>query len=251
MNKSDVIGSLGKALLVLECFSSSTPSLTISEAANLAGLDRAAARRYLISLEYFGYLQFDGKRYSPTVKVLRLGVSSLSSMPLPQIVQPWLDKLSEELKQSCSVSILDEHEIVYVARASQRRVMSVGLMPGSRLPAYCTSMGRVLLAYSETSEADRIISNSDLTPLTPYTLSDEESIREELAKIKRDGFSVVDQEVEVGLRSIAIPIYSLQGRVVAALNTGIPSILAEPEEMKERFLPAMIRIQKGVRRYIH
>ncbi|TCK02935.1 IclR family transcriptional regulator domain-containing protein [Marinobacterium mangrovicola] len=251
MNKKDVIGSLGKALSVLECFSADTPRLTISEAAGLTGLDRAAARRYLISLEYFGYLESDGKFYRPTIKVLRLGVSSLSSMPLPQIVQPWLDQLSEELQQSCSVSVLDGDEIVYIARASQKRVMSVGLMPGSRLPAHCTSMGRVLLAYSDSTIVNELLSNTNLTPLTPYTLSNLDAIKAELEKVKKEGFAVVDQEVELGLRSIAIPLYSLQGNVVAALNTGIPSIIAEPEQMRKLYLPAMIKFQKGVRRFIH
>ena len=251
MNKSDIVLSLGKALSVLECYSTDTPKLSISEASTLTGLDRAATRRYLISLAHFGYLESDGKFFWPSIKVLRLGISSLSAMPLPQIIQPWLDKLSEELKQSCSVSVLDGDEIVYVARASQKRVMSVGLMPGSRLPAHCTSMGRVLLAFTEESIVDDTLNRTDLTPRTLFSISSIDRLKDELRKVRNEGFCIVDQEVEIGLRSIAIPLYSLQGKVIAALNTGIPSFVAEPRQMKECYLPAMKELQKGVRRYIH
>ena len=166
LNKTDMIASLAKGLSVLECFGAERPRLAIAEVAEATGLDRATARRCLLTLHSLGYADYDGKYFTLTPRVLRLGMGALASMPLPQIVQPWLDQLSEQIGQSVSVSILDGTDIVYVARAAQRRVMSIGLTPGSRLPAHSTSMGRVLLAAMPESEARAVIDASDLTPRT-------------------------------------------------------------------------------------
>ena len=155
LNKpTDYIASLAKGLKVIEAFGPTSPRLSISEAAAASGLDRAATRRVLLTLHREGYADYDGKFFTLTPRILRLGVAALASLPLSQIVQPWLDQLSEQIGQSCSVALLDETEIVYIARAAQKRVMSIGLMPGSRLPAHCTSMGRVLLAALPREEAD-------------------------------------------------------------------------------------------------
>ena len=165
-NASDIVGSFAKGLQVLECFGADHPRLSITDVARMTGLDRATARRCLLTLHGLGYAGYDGKFFTLTPKVLRLGMGALAALPLPQIVQPWLDQLSEKIGQSCSVSILDGTEIVYMARAAQRRVMSIGLMPGSRLPAHCTSMGRVLLAALPETEARAVVAASDLTPRT-------------------------------------------------------------------------------------
>src|SRR6056297_2883767 len=133
VNKTtNVIASLAKGLQVIECFGAETPRLTITEVARRTGLDRATARRCLLTLHHQGYADYDGKFFTPTPNILRLGMGALAALPLPQIVQPWLDHLSEQIGASTSVSILDETEIVYLARAAQKRVMSIGLMPGSR-----------------------------------------------------------------------------------------------------------------------
>ena len=156
----DTMGGLAKGLAVIETFTADHPRQSIAEVSAASGLDRATARRCLLTLAHLGYADYDGKFFTLTPRVLRLGTACLATMPLPQMVQPWLDKLSETLGESSSVSILDGDEIVYIARASQRKVMSISLMPGSRLPAFCTSMGRVLLAalrmhspYSNVSKA--------------------------------------------------------------------------------------------------
>lgn len=154
---TDTISSLAKGLRVLECFGAETPKLSITDTAKRTGLDRSTARRCLLTLHAEGYADYDGKFFTLTPRVLRLGLGAIASLPLPQLVQPWLDQLAEQIGESCSVSILDGTEIVYLARASQKRVMSIGLMPGSRLPAHCTSMGRVLLANMPRLEAQAII----------------------------------------------------------------------------------------------
>lgn len=251
LNKStDYIASFAKGLRVIECFSADTPRLSITDVAGATGLDRATARRCLLTLHAEGYAEYDGKFFTLTPKTLRLGMGALASLPLPQIVQPWLDQLAEQIGQSCSVSILDGGEIVYIARAAQKRVMSIGLMPGSRLPAHRTSMGRVLLAQLPEDEARAIVEAADLTPATPLSLTDPEDIMDRLVQIRRDGFALIDQEIEIGLRSIAVPVFDARGRVVAALNTGMAATQERVEDLVETYLPALQKVQSGLRRVL-
>lgn len=251
LNKTDFVGSLAKGLRVLEAFSADRPRLAISEVAEATGLDRATARRCLLTLHELGYAAYDGKFFTLTPKVLRLGMGALAALPLAQLVQPWIDHLSEQIGQSTSVSILDETEIVYLARAAQRRVMSIGLMPGSRLPAHCTSMGRVLLAALPEEEARALVERSDLTPRTAMSVTAPGQIMERIAEVRRQGYALIDQEVELGLRSIAVPLYSASGRVVASLNTGVAAVQAAPEELVTLYLPALLKVQDGLRRVLH
>lgn len=249
-NKTDIIGSLAKGLRVLECFDAERPRLAIVDVAEATGLDRATARRCLLTLHDAGYAEYDGKFFSLTPRVLRLGMGALATLPLPHIVQPWLDQLSDQIGQSCSVSILDEHEIVYIARAAQRRVMSIGLMPGSRLPAHCTSMGRVLLSTLPTNELDQIIEEADLTPRTTKSMTDPKAIIAEILKIGKQGFCVIDQEVELGLRSLAVPVYNARGKVVAALNIGMAAVQNKPNDLVDLYLKDLIKVQDGLRRVL-
>ncbi|MBE9635265.1 IclR family transcriptional regulator [Salipiger mangrovisoli] len=251
LNKpTDFIASLAKGLQVIECFRAETPRLSIAQVAERTGLDRATARRCLLTLHRLGYADYDGKFFQLTPRILRLGMGALAALPLPQLVQPWLDQLSEQIGQSSSVSILDETEIVYLARAAQRKVMSIGLMPGSRLPAHCTSMGRVLLAALPEPEMRALLERSDLTPRTPRALTDPAEIAARIAQVRSQGFAIIDQEVEMGLRSIAVPLYNAHGLVVAALNTGLPATQAEPEALAQDYLPALLKVQAGLRRVL-
>lgn len=251
LNKTDLIASLGKGLKVLECFGAEQPRRAIADVSEATGLDRATARRCLLTLHHLGYADYDGKYFSLTPRVLRLGMGALAALPLPQIVQPWLDQLSEQIGQSVSVSILDETEIVYVARAAQRRVMSIGLMPGSRLPAHCTSMGRVLLAALPEAEARAVVEASDLAPRTPRSLTDPEEIMRAIEKADAQGHALVDQEAELGLRSLAVPVFNSRGKVVAALNTGVAAIQPDPDEVVRLYLPALQKVQEGIRRVLN
>ncbi|MGO4338765.1 IclR family transcriptional regulator C-terminal domain-containing protein [Labrys sp. KB_33_2] len=242
ISERDIMGGLAKGLAVIETFTAERPRQSIAEVSAASGLDRATARRCLLTLAYQGYADYDGKFFTLTPRILRLGTACLATMPLPQIVQPMLDRLSEEIGESSSVSILDGSEIVYVARAAQRKVMSVVLMPGSRLPAYCTSMGRVLLAGLPESEARAILGTDTLPARTSRTLTDPEAVVAELVRVRAQGYAAIDQEVEEGLRSVAVPLLNVRGRVIAALNTGLPAS-GPVADLTSRYLPALLAVQ--------
>lgn len=244
----DIMGGLAKGLSVIETFTAERPRQSISEVSVASGLDRATARRCLLTLAHLGYADYDGKFFTLTPRVLRLGTACLATMPLPQLVQPLLDRLSEQLGESSSVSILDGTDIVYVARAAQKKVMSIGLMPGSRLPAYCTSMGRVLLAALPEAAAGEILSQAPLPARTSHTLTDPKALVAEFARVRLQGHAIVDQEVELGLRSIAIPLYNSRGQTVAAMNVGVAASRTEAEDMTRLYLPAMIDVQAELRK---
>ncbi len=243
VKERDIMGGLAKGLKVIEAFTAEHPRLSISEAAEISGYDRATTRRCLLTLAELGYCAYDGKYFTVTPRVLRLGTGCLASMPLPRIVQPWLDRLSEEIGQSTSVSILDDGDIVYVARASQRRVMSIALMPGSRLPAYCTSMGRVLLAALPPERALELLSAEPLVQRTARSQTDVGELQRILQDVKAAGYASIDQEVEVGLRSIAVPLAGARGQTLAALNVGLAATEEPMQAMVSRYLPALLRIK--------
>ncbi|MFD1913025.1 IclR family transcriptional regulator domain-containing protein [Halodurantibacterium flavum] len=247
MTDKNHMGGLAKGLRVIEAFEADRPRLTIAEAAQAAGLDRATARRCLLTLTELGYASYDGKFFALTPRVLRLGMACLASMPLPALVQPALDRLSQMLGESTSVSILDGDEIVYVARAAQRKVMSISLMPGSRLPAFCTSMGRVLLAALPETEARTRLALRPLAARTPLTETDPAAIMARLALVREQGYALIDQEVELGLRSIAVPLTDTHGHVVAALNLGLPATQADVSDLARRYLPALRDVQQELR----
>lgn len=246
IKERDMMGGLAKGLKIIEAFTADHPRLSISEASDLTGLDRATARRCLLTLAELGYAAYDGKFFTVTPRVLRLGTGCLATMPLPRIVQPILDQLSQQIGQSTSVSILDETEIVYVARAAHTRVMSIALMPGSRLPAYCTSMGRVLLATLSTDEQRATLEASTLIARTEHTKTDIGILLSELEQVRAQGYSQIDQEVELGLRSIAVPVRTMHNKTVAALNVGLAASVATNEEIIERFLPPLLKVQSDL-----
>ncbi|WP_341235954.1 IclR family transcriptional regulator C-terminal domain-containing protein [uncultured Sulfitobacter sp.] len=247
---SDTISSLAKGLRVLECFGEDTPKLSITDTAKQTGLDRSTARRCLLTLHTEGYADYDGKYFTLTPRVLRLGLGAIASLPLPQLVQPWLDQLTEQIGESCSVSILDGTEIVYLARAAQKRVMSIGLMPGSRLPAHCTSMGRVLLANLPRPEAAAIIDASDLAPRTVHSITDPAEIMARVDQARTTGYVFIDQEVEIGLCSLAVPLIDHRGKVLAALNTGMAATPARAQTAISSYLPKLLSVQSGLKRVL-
>lgn len=243
----DLMGGFAKGLRVIEAFGLAEPRLTITDVAEAAELDRATARRCLLTLVDLGYATHDGKFFTLTPKVSRLGQAWLQGMPLAALIQPHLDRLSEAVGQSSSASVLDGTEIVYVARASQRRVMSINLMPGSRLPAWCASMGRVLLAALPETEARAVLMASDLRANTPHTITAPDRLMAELLRVRMQGHAVIDQELELGLCSIAVPVMNDRGRVVAALNIGAPAAQVPAAELAPRFLAALVEVQVALR----
>jgi IclR family transcriptional regulator, pca regulon regulatory protein len=247
MRETDFMGGFAKGLKIIEAFDEGAQRLSISEASKLSGLDRATARRCLLTLSQLGYADYDGKFFSLTPKILRLGHAWLSVTPLPAILQPHLDQLSEKIGQSASASVLDGIEIVYIARASQRRVMSINLTAGSRLPCFSASMGRVLLAALSDQEVRDMLDRSVLVANTPLTKTDPEELMAEISAVRAKGYAIIDQELEMGLCSIAVPVYDDRGKVVAAINIGAPAALIPASEMVTRFLPALLAAQAALR----
>jgi IclR family transcriptional regulator, pca regulon regulatory protein len=246
----DRIGGFAKGLQVIEAFGHERPRLTIAEVSRRTGLERATARRYLLTLVGAGYAEFDGKFFTLTPRILRLGYAYLSTTPLPTILQPFLEDVTKATDESSSACVLDGTDIVYIARSAQRRVMSIGLQVGSRLPAYCTSMGRVLLAALPDDAVVERLAQSSISKMTVHTLTDIKSIMAEIANVRERGYSVVDQELELGLRALSVPVYDASGRTVAAMNVGIQAARASASEMVDRFLPPLRQAQAGLRRLI-
>lgn len=250
MREGDIINGLVKGLAVIACFDEEHASQSITDVSNRTGLERATARRCLLTLTQLGYATYDGKFFRLTPRVLNLGHSYLAATPLPRLIQPFLEELSAKINESSSAAILDNAEILYIARASYRRVMSINLGAGARLPAYCTSMGRILLAALPPAQARTILDGSDLVSYTHKTKSDLDAITTELAVVAAQGFAVIDEELELGLCSIAIPLYNAQGDIVAALNVGAQSARASTSHMIAKFLPLMRKIQSEVRQVL-
>lgn len=242
MLERDIMGGLAKGLSVIEAFTADKPRQSIAEVSVASGLDRATTRRCLLTLAHLGYADYDGKYFTLTPRILRLGTACLATMPLPQLVQPMLDDLSDRLGESSSVSILDGAEIVYVARAAQRKVMSIGLMPGSRLPAYCTSMGRVLLAALPPEDAKHRLESLPLIARTRFTRTDVDAILSEITAVRIQGYCLIDQEVEIGLRSIAVPLVNARGKTVAAMNVGLPATQNSVSDLLD-YLAPMLSVQ--------
>ncbi|MGL3606851.1 IclR family transcriptional regulator domain-containing protein [Rhizobium sp. G187] len=247
MGERDLMGGFAKGLKVIEAFGPERQRLSITEAAEISGLDRATARRCLLTLADQGYADYDGKFFALTPKVLRLGHAWLSATPLPILLQPHLDQLSEAVGHSASASVLDGTEIVYIARASQKRVMSINLMPGSRLPAYSASMGRVLLAALSDTDVATILDASVLKAHTVHTLTEKSALMAEIARVRSQGYAVIDQELEIGLCSIAVPVRNERGRVVAAINVGAPAAVLPASELGLHCLGPMQALQARLR----
>ena len=243
----DFIAGLAKGLAVIELFDDEHERLTIAETAAMSGLSSAAARRSLHTLARLGYVAFDGKFFTLTARVLKLGHAFLSSTPLPQLFQPFLEEVSEQVHESCSAAVLDGDEIVYIARSATKRIMSVGVTVGSRLPAYCTSMGRVLLAGLDPSESRRRIERAERRRLTPRTHVSVAELTGAVADARGQGFAIVDQELEMGLTSIAVPVLNRRGTVVAAFNVGVQSQRVGTDTLRRDVLPRLLAMQERLR----
>jgi len=229
--------SLARGLIVIQAFTQQSPQMTISQLSIKTGLSRAAVRRCLYTLTKLGFAGAeDGSRYSLRPRMLTLSHTYTTSNTLAAAAQPILERMSAALQESFSVATLDGEDIVYIARTQVNRVMAVDLHIGSRLPAYCTSMGRILLAYLPAEQLEQYFAKVNLIPHTTRTITSVEKLRLILRNIRRNGYAICDQEYEVGLRSIAVPVYSSSGRVVATLNLSGNAPRISVLEMQSRFL---------------
>lgn len=240
MEEKDFVQSLERGLAVLQAFSQHQPAMTLADVARATGLSRPTARRLLLTLEHLGYVQLDGRHFRLTARVLNIGYAYLSSLDLADVAQPEMEALVERTHESCSAAVLDRTEIVYVARVPAKRIMGPSLGLGSRLPAYATSMGRVLLAGRSGGELDTALAASDLRPLTPRTLTERAALKAEIAQVREQGWALVDQELELGLRSIAAPLRNRPGCVVAALNVSAHASRIDLSRLTDEFLPALL-----------
>ena len=238
----DRMGGFAKGLSVIEAFGEGRNRLTIAEVARLSGLDRASARRCLLTLVERQYATSDDRYFELTPRILKLGHSYLAAS-LPRLIRPALDQLADQLRESCSAAVLDGTEVVYIARSSHHRIMGTGLHPGSRLPAYCTSLGRVLLAALPRAQAKELIDASDRQSFTDKTLTAPNLLMAEIDRVRDQGFSFIDQELENNSRSFAVPIRNYDGNTVAAVTVGLHVSRSTPERVETEILPALLSMQ--------
>jgi IclR family pca regulon transcriptional regulator len=236
---TDFIESLDRGLRVLELFGGGQPPMTLSDLARAADLPRATARRILFTLERAGFVASDGKLFRLTPRVLVLASAYLASNHVVSVLQPALDKLSADAQEISSMAILDGNDVVFIARASPTRVFSSGIDIGYRLPAFCTSVGRVLLSRLSDDELAATLGAMDLVPLTPFTVTDKTRLLRTIRSDRAQGYSLVDREAEPGFRSISVPVRRYDGEIVAAINMGAHVDRVSASEMIERFLPPL------------
>lgn len=235
----DFVLSLARGLRVIESFEGHQDGRSIAEISNSIGLSRAAIRRILRTLELLGYVERSRQVYRLKTQVLRLGFSFLSSSSVVEAARPILEQISEQLHESSSMSMLDGGEIVYVARSAASRILAAGLSVGSRLPAYCTSMGRVLLASLAEDQFNAYLRNLKPRAYTPKTLTRIPQIKKAILQVRIEGYAIVDEELEAGLRSIAVPVYTRSNRVVAAINVGTHVSRVDRNTLIRKCLPAL------------
>jgi IclR family pca regulon transcriptional regulator len=234
------VQSLERGLAVIRAFDEHNPELTLSDVARSTGLTRAAARRFLLTLADLGYVRTDGRWFTLSPRILELGYAYLSSLSLPEVAEPHLERLVAEVHESSSVSVLDGEDIVYVARVPTARIMTVSINVGTRFPAYATSMGRVLLSQLPDDELEAYLEHVELVPLSPRTVTSRDALRGALAKVRSQGWALVDQELEEGLRSIAAPIRDRAGRTVAAVNLSAHASRMSIEQGRRRLVPPLL-----------
>ncbi|MCQ4327317.1 IclR family transcriptional regulator [Stutzerimonas stutzeri] len=234
------MSSLARGLAVVNAFQERKRHLTIAQISHRTEIPRAAVRRCLYTLMQLGYVTTDGRTYSLLPKVLTLGHAYLSSTPLAVSAQPFLDRISEQLHEACNLATLEGEQVLYLARSAvPQRLISVDLSVGSRLPAYCTSMGRILLAARSDEELRDYLAHADLQMKTSRTLYTPEALLECLQQVRAQGWCIVDQELEQGLRSIAVPVYDSTGHVLAAMNVSTHAGRVSASELEKRFLPIL------------
>ena len=246
MNPRDHVSSLARGLEVLRAFNRTRRKMTLSEVAAETDNSRAGARRILLTLVHEGYAVADGKLFDLTPQVLELGFSVLSSKGAWDIARPFIDHLSEELRESCSAAVLDKFDVVYVSGAQYHRVISVGITVGARFPAHCTATGRVLLAAQPEEAWPAMLQNIQLTKLTDRTVTKKAEFRNVLEDVRDKGWSLVDQELEIGLMSIAVPLRNSAGGLVGAINVGVPTVRMSPADMESHVLPRLLETASSI-----
>lgn len=238
--------SLARGLAVIKAFSDHRRAMTIAQLSLKTGIPRAAVRRCLYTLKQLGYADSEANNFFLKPSILALGYAYLSSTPLTVAAQPYLNELSHRAKESCVLAVLDNYEVMYVARSDAPRVLSLAMNTGSRMPAHCTALGRVLLAGLSAAQLDRYFSAVTLSSYTPRTITSEHKLRDILFEVRQRGFAVVDEEMEIGLRSIAVPVRGASGATVAALGIGAQVARISRDAIEDQFLHVLLNASNEI-----
>jgi IclR family pca regulon transcriptional regulator len=244
----EFLEALARGIRVIEAFSRERKQLTLSDAARIVDLPRASVRRTLTTLVTLGYAETDGRLFRLTPRILTLASAYLSSNAVSDIIQPALERLSADVKEACSCAVLDGDDVVMVAHASPNRLVAVSAQIGLRLPAYASSLGRVMLSAMDDDTLDKLLAHTKPVKLTPSTLTDKSEIRKAILKVRKDGYALVDQGVESGFRSISVPLRRRDGKIIAALNIGVHS--APLDVMRKTFLPKLAATAEALRQQL-
>lgn len=251
----DFVQSLERGLAVIRAFGPGRSQLTLTEVARATGLARAVARRFLLTLAELGYVRTDGREFSLRPRVLELGYAYLSGLTMAEIAQPHVEDLVAQVHESSSISVLDGEDIVYVVRVPTSRIMTVAISIGTRFPAYCTSMGRVLLAAKDDADLRRYLEEVSLVAHTKHTITDRHTLRQVLAEVRTRGYALVREELEDGLASIAVPVHDSSGAVAAAMNVSTNARRVDPSALVPHILPflreAAAQIEEGLQAARH
>src|SRR5918911_197197 len=243
---SDFVQSLERGLSVIRAFDEEHREMALSDVARATGLTRAAARRFLLTLVGLGYVRQDGATFSLRPRVLELGYAYLSALSLPEVAQPHMEALVAEVNESSSIAVLDDVDIVYVARVPTQRIMTITIAVGTRLPAYATSMGRVLLAGLAPDALDERLRRIEVEPLTSTTVPDRSTLHEKIEEVREAGWAAVDQELEEGVRSAAVPIRDASQSVVAALNVSVHATRMTMQGLRREVVPRLLRTAEAI-----
>ena len=247
----DFVQSLDRGLSIMKVFNAENPKLTLSEVAELTGFTRATARRFLLTLESLNYVGSSGRYFFLKPRVLELGYAYLNSFSLISIAQGHLEEMATEVRESCSASVLEGQNVIYVCRASGNRLMTINLAVGTQLPAYATSMGRVLLASMSEAELDNYFASARFEKFTPTTVTDQSELRKIIAQARKDGYAVIVGQLEEGVESVSVPIRGKDGKVLAAANVSAHPSRISQEELVTKLLPRLQRCVAEIERDLH
>lgn len=243
--EKDYLKTLAKGLELIKSFDGMEP-MTLSDVAKVNDLSRAAARRHLHTLRYLGYVTQIGDKFQLAPKILDISHSYLSSLNFAGVLTPFLNDLSHNLKRPCSAAVLDGNEVVYILHIGRAEFISINVTVGSRLPTYATSIGQVLLSGFSDEELKEFLQTYNFPKLTPFTITDKDKLRKAVEKVRTDGYSLVDQQLEMGLRSLAVPIRGQSGTIVCAISVSRFNEDVSPEESTKKYLPVMLETAEKI-----
>lgn len=241
----DFLATFARGLEVIKSFDNNSPTMTLTELAKKNALSRASARRFLLTLQKLGYVKSDDKQFRLTAKILDLGYSYLSSLNLTEVITPFIERVAHELSESCSATVLDGTEVVYIARIPRRGLIPISLQIGARLPAYATSPGRVLLAALPQDQLKEFLNMVDFKQLTSRTVTPEK-LPAELEKVRKQGYAIVDQELELGMRAVAVPVYDRRQQLAFAINVSSHISNVSLKQIVDTFIPVMLQASKDM-----